>query len=357
MTKRVWVTVLFAVMAVAIGLSMVLFTSAELRDYFTLLTATIASLALVQAWMSSTAAAANVALAKLNEQRKKYGWTIVLHPDGGHYVLRNTGTLTALDVKLRIEGDFGKAVFLQHEGDTGPDIPANQAKAFGASFPWNGRGNEILVDWLPEGEQQRQTFNEVLEPTPSSIAAFQEKQREKLERDSEATEAAVSRYAAECRRLLVDLADAWATYTADPSPSNKIRVQGLVSALPTNFVREIGYAVDVPRDFWGPNQWPFEGWFPETPEDQILVRDNSAVIELIWNLRDVQIPVFVQPDRSQQPPRWPRVERAIYGFRDLVRRREAGERELYDGQRDRSRKEDARRMFEAHGYKPTPPNA
>jgi hypothetical protein len=279
---------------------------------------------------------------------------IVLHPDGGHYVLRNTGTLKALDVKLLVEGDYARAVFLQHEGDTGPDIPTNQAKAFGASFPWSGRGNEIQVDWLPEGEQERQIFNEVLEPTPNNIAAFQEKQRDQMDRQSEATEAAISRYAAECRRLLVDLADAWATYLADPGPSNKIRVQGIVGALPTNFVREIGYAVDVPRDFWGPNQWPFEGWFPEAPEDQSLVRDNAGVIELIWNLRDVQIPVFVEPDRSQRPDPWLRVERAIYGFRDLVRQREAGERELRDGQRDRSRKEDARRMFDAHGAKGTP---
>ena len=68
---------------------------------------------------------------------------------------------------------------------------------------------------------------------------------------------------------------------------------GCKASSPTNFAREIGHAVDVPRDFWGAHQWPFEEWFPDDPEGQTLVRENAAAIELIWNLRDVQIPVFV----------------------------------------------------------------
>ena len=348
MTTRMWVTAAFVVAGAVGGVLMTLFTSAELRDYFTLLTAILASLALVQTWMSSTAAAANTELARINEARKKYGWSIVLHPDGGHYVLRNIGTIAATDVCLKMSGDYANAAFLQHDGEVGPVIPPGQAKAFGARFPWRSRGNEIQVDWLPEGEQDRQEFNEVLEPTPNSIAAIEQKQRDRLDRAGEAANAEIAGYAAECRRLLIDLADAWASYLADPAASNKIRVQGIVGALPTNFAREIGHAVDVPRDHWGVHQWPFDLWFPEDPEGQTLLRENAAVIELIWNLRDVQIPVFVEGDRSQPPEPWPRLERALYGFRDLVRQRQSGERELRDGERDRQRRQDADRMFKQH---------
>jgi hypothetical protein len=124
-----------------------------------------------------------------------------------------------------------------------------------------------------------------------------------------------------------------------------MRVQAIVGALPTNFAREIGYAVDVPRDFWGEHQWPFENSVPDNAEDQELVRENAAMIELIWNLRQVQIPVLVDADLSQEPDAWPRIERAIYGFRDLVRQRESGNRESRDGERDRKQKADSKRRF------------
>lgn len=125
-----------------------------------------------------------------------------------------------------------------------------------------------------------------------------------------------------------------------------MRVQAMVGALPTNFAREIGYQVDVPRDFWGDGQWPPEIWTPDSPGDQILQRENAAMIELIWNLRQVQIPVFVESDLSQRPDPWPWIERAVYGFRDLVRQRESGEREFRLGERDRERRQAAAQAFE-----------
>jgi len=100
--------------------------------------------------------------------------------------------------------------------------------------------------------------------------------------------------------------------------------------------------VDVPRDFWGEHQWPFENWFPDNAEDQELVRENAAMIELIWNLTQAQIPVLVEADLSQRPDPWPRIERAIYGFRDLVPQRESGNREFRDGKRDRKQKADVK---------------
>lgn len=346
--KRVLVSTLAVLIAVVVGLLMAIIGSPELRDYLTLGVGTVALLALVQTTISSTAATDNAELAKLNEGRRKYGWSIVLHPDGGHYVLRNTGTLTAWDVKLVLLDEFARADFLQHQGDTGPVIPPDQSKAFKATFPWTSRGTEIQVDWLPEGETTRRIHNEVLQPTPDRIAEIEQKQRERLARQHEANDATLQRYAAECRRLLIDLADAWAMYQEDSSTRNKIRVQAIVGALPTNFAREIGYIVDVPRDFWGDGQWPFEGWVPENPEDQQLIRENAPMIELIWNLRQVQLPVFVEPDLSQPPDPWPRIERAIYGFRDLVRSRESGNRELRHGERDHERRRRAKEIFAEH---------
>jgi hypothetical protein len=146
-------------------------------------------------------------------------------------------------------------------------------------------------------------------------------------------------------RPIKPAASTWDEYTADSSQHKKMRVQAIVGALPTNFAREIGYAVDVPRDFWGIHQWPFENWFPDNAEDQKLVRENAAMIELIWNLGQVQIPAMVESDLSQPPDPWPRIERAIYGFRDLVRQRESGNRELRDGERDRKHRADAEQRF------------
>ena len=72
----------------------------------------------------------------------------------------------------------------------------------------------------------------------------------------------------------------------------------------------------------GKHQRPFENWLPDNADDQVLVPENAPMIELIWNLRDVQLPVFIEPDRSQSPDPWLSIERAVYGFRDLVRERE-----------------------------------
>lgn len=345
MQARLLITFLFIDVSILVGLLMAIFASPGFRDYISLGAATVALLALLQSWLSSSAATTNANLAQMNEERKRYGWSIVLHPDGGHYVLRNTGTLTARDVRLVIPDQFGHAAFLQHDGDAGPVIPPNQSKAFRAEFPWSSRGTEIQVDWLPDSEEARQSFNDVVQPTPDRVAEFQSKVRQRLDEESADSLAMARRHAAECRTLLTDLAHAWASYQAEPNLSNKIRVQGIVGALPTNFAREIGYQVDVPRDFWGDHQWPPEVWVPENSDDQALLRDNAAMIELIWNLRQVQIPVFVEPDLSQPPDPWPRIERAVYGFRDLVRGRESGEREFHAGERDRERRAEADRRF------------
>jgi hypothetical protein len=334
-----WVTGVFVVVFGVAAWLMHAFTKAELRDYITLAAVGIACVAWVQASRSANAATKTAALAELNEERKRYGWAIAVHPDGDRYVLRNSGTLLARDVKL-VADDHTFVQFEQHDGDQGPDIPPGQSKAFSASFTMmSSPGNEIQIDWQPDGEKQRQRHNEVLEPIPNKVFEETVKRRE-VERAAEA--AAAERFFAETRRLLLDLADAWGAYKEDASPRNKIRVQALVAAVPGNMAKEIGYEADVLRDLWGPHQWPLDV-FVADPKDKKLVRENAPMIELMWNLMQVQLPEIVDADNSQSPMGWFRIEHAVSGYVELVRNRESGKRELLDGPRDRKTRADAKK--------------
>lgn len=271
----------------------------------------------------------------------KYGWEITLHPDGDHYVLRNVGTLAAHDVKFGNQEEFQRARFLVHDGDEGPLIQPGEAKAFVAISTFSRPNIELVIDWQPEGESERRTFNEALPPMSSS--AFDEHVK-KREAQNAAEALARERGINESRRLLIELAAAWGEYQEEPSTGNKMRVRGLVGALPGNFVKEIGYAVDVPRDHWGPGQWPLDDMVQD-PEDKKLVRENAPMIELIWNLWQVRLPGLVDADLSQPPRYWYRIEDAVYGYIELVRNRESGRRELIHGQRDRKQHEQAQEMF------------
>ena len=268
----------------------------------------------------------------------------ISHPNGDHYVLRNTGTLAAHDVKFANVEDFAHMRFVRHDGDEGPDILPGQSKAFYALEGWSSPGKEVLIDWQPDGEPERQKFNEVLPPMPSAFADHLKQRSE----ENRVEAAAQERIVAESRRLLVELAGAWGAYQANASAENKARVQGIVGALPGNFAKEIGYAVDVPRAFWGPDQWPFEKLLfanHRQADDRELVRDNAAMIELIWNLWQVQLPLVAEGDNSQTPRYWYRIEDAVNDYVDLVRRRESGIRELIESPRDRKQREDAMKML------------
>jgi hypothetical protein len=198
-------------------------------------------------------------------------------------------------------------------------------------------GNEIQISWLPDGEKKRRTHFDVLEPIPNKTFDDVVKRRE-VERDAEA--AMRRQWCVEIRRLLIDLADAWGDFQTKATPQNKMRVQALVSALPGNMVREMGYAVDVPRDHWGQGQWPLDVWALDE-KDKKLVRDNAPMIELMWNLTWVQIPQVAEADISQSPRPWYRIEDAVSGYVELVHNRAEGKRELIDGPRDRKHREEA----------------
>jgi hypothetical protein len=354
MVQRIglWLSVVLVVLV----MWLLAFTPAAPKDFIALAAVVVACLAWFQSRRSANAATKSAAIAAANEERSKYGWTITLHPNGDHYVLRNVGTLAAHDVKFgQPDGaPAPRARFLMHDSDAGPVIQPGQAKAFFAYSTFSEPNLELVIDWLPEGESQRQTFTEAVPPQSSS--AFEEHVKER--KAETAAEALVrERAISETRKLLIELAAAWGDYQDDPSASNKLRVQGLVGALPTNVVKEIGYAVDVPRDYWGPGQLPLEG-LVQKPEDRELVRRDAPLIELIWNLWQVQLPGIVDADLSQGPDPWYRVEHAVNGYVELVRNRESGQRPLRDGPRDRKHREDALKMLkQTEAMLPKPPTS
>lgn len=302
----------------------------------------VACFAQFQASRSAQNSTNAFALARLNEERAKYGWTITVHPEGDRYVLRNTGTSAAHDVRFINVAPETHIYFEQHEGEDGPSIASGHAVAFHALFTYGSPGNAIEINWLPDGESERRTFKDVLDDIPNKFSE-ETKKRWQTERDEEAAMNRV--WCAEIRKLLIELADAWGDFKTKETPRTKARVQGLVSALPSNMVRAIGFEVDVPRDFWGDHQWPFENWVQERKDKQ-LVRENAPMIELIWNLTWVQIPRVREGDASQPPDPWYRLEHAIHGYVELVRNRGKGKVEYRDGPRDRAQREDAMKMFE-----------
>lgn len=123
-----WVTGTSVVAFGVAAWAMHVFTKAELRDYITLGAVGIACVAWVQAARSANAATKTAALAELNEERKKYGWAIAVHPDGDRYVLRNTGTLVAHDVKFVVD-EYTFVEFEHHEGEQGPDIAVTRRRS------------------------------------------------------------------------------------------------------------------------------------------------------------------------------------------------------------------------------------
>ncbi|CPV56680.1 Uncharacterised protein [Mycobacteroides abscessus subsp. massiliense] len=293
---------------------------------------------------ASTLAHSAEAQAQANEERAKYGWTITVHPEGDRYVLRNTGTLAAHDVRFINVDPHTMLRFEQHEGEDGPTVERGHAIAFHAHFTYGSSSNAVELDWLPAGETERKNFKDVLDDIPNKTFDEMVKRRD-VERDAEA---AMDRaWCAEMRKILIDLAAAWGEYKTNDTSQNKMRVQGLVSALPSNMVRAMGFEVDVPRDFWGMHQWPFEN-FVQDEKDKKLVRENAPMIELMWNLTWVQIPRRRESDLSQPPEPWYRLEHAIHGYIELVRNREQGKVDYRDGQRDRESHERALQLLKQH---------
>jgi hypothetical protein len=109
-------------------------------------------------------------------------------------------------------------------------------------------------------------------------------------------------------------------------------------ALPGNYAKEIGYAVDVLRDFWGPDQWPLEN-FVLDKKDKELVRQNAPIIGLEPARRPAR--AVSHGGFSQGPRPNYRIEHAVQGYIDIVRRRERGDRELVESPEDGKHREAA----------------
>jgi hypothetical protein len=151
MAQRIGLGLAFVVAFAGLGWWLLVKTPAEPQDLITLAAVAFACLAWFQSRRSANAATANAALAQLNEERSKYGWTITLHPNGDHYVLRNIGTLAAQDVKFSNIEDFAHMRFLRHNGDDGPLIlPADSIRAASSiAYGTGAQSNaELLADEL-----------------------------------------------------------------------------------------------------------------------------------------------------------------------------------------------------------------
>jgi hypothetical protein len=342
MLRRVGLAALALVAIAAVGWGIWLVRPhAELKDWIALAAVVISLSAWLQARRSANAATKNAALAQRNEERSRYGWSVVLHPNGDRYVLRNTGTLDAHDVRFANQADFAAISFYHHDGESGPVIASGEARAFTVQNSFGSVSAEVVMDWRPDGETVRRTFTEVLPPAPDLMAEF--KAERKQRRASE--EAAYRQDLAEVRRLLLELAVAWSSYVADTSNiAAKLRVQAIVAVLPGNYAREIGYAVDVPRDFWGIGQWPLENLVSDEDAKRLVAKD-APMIELLWNMADVQIDPIGRDGDSASWERTYRIEEAVPAYVEMVRRREQGDRELRDGPNDLRHKQEARRMI------------
>ncbi|WP_280254030.1 hypothetical protein [Nocardia abscessus] len=350
MVSRIGWTVMFGLVVAGVGwwVWVVIDSGAQPKDWIAPPIALAAALISFQSWRqsrrSADAASANAELAKQNEVRARYGWSIHVHPNGSEYILRNTGTRDARDIRFSNEGEFIIASFAGRKDadDDGPSILSGESRAFIAHRSYSGGGSEIEIDWLPDGEDDRKKFTEALPPLPNNHI---EEVRKKRDQERATDHANFRQDVAEIRRLLLELSVAWPKYVEDTGNfAAKLRVQALVSALPMNYAKEIGFAVDVPRGYWGPEQWPFDK-FAFSDSDKVIAVDDAAVIELLWNIMDTQFEPIARSEYSAYPRPYYRIEHAVEGYLDLIKRREAGDREQRESPADKKHHEEAMRMI------------
>lgn len=292
----------------------------------------------------------SVDIAEAQEERRRYGWSVNLHPNGSHYELRNTGTVAAQAVELG--GSFMRIQFLSKDGDGRVDIAAGEARAFHAITGFSRGGVELIIDWLPEGETERRTWRETMPPMPNSWA---DRTREREENQARALDRQRDDMRDQ-RELILRLGDAYADWKTDrDNPQKKLRVQLLVAALPPSIAREIGYEVDVARDVWGDGEYPFE--FHVAEEDRELISPARAEIELMWNMRQLAGYRVYGPIEAEGPSTEPRIWWAVKGYASRVRERESGERQLRRSRADQMEYDSKMQMLQQFTAQLDPPQA
>lgn len=321
-------TVLGAVLltsVVAAGVIAAVKTGAKWTDAVSSLIAFGALCIAAAAWRETRKSAEadhrSVGIAEAQEERRRYGWSVSLHPNGSHYDLRNTGTADAQAVE--ISGDFMRIGFRSSDGKGPVNIAAGEVRAFQAVASFNDKGAEMTIEWLPEGETQRRTWRETVPPMPSRVNDhLQERRDERIREEQQGREDA-----REWRELILRLGDAYADWKFDrDDPKKKLRVQLLTAALPPSIAREIGYEVDVARDVWGNGEYPLV--FHVADEDRELIEPVQAEIELMWNMRQLAGYEIYGPIDAEGPNTEPRIWWAVKGYASRVRERESGERRL-----------------------------
>ncbi|AUN39876.1 hypothetical protein ASU32_07490 [Tsukamurella tyrosinosolvens] len=302
--------------------------------------ACVATAALVESRKSANASHRSARIAEAQELRRRYGWSIALHPNGEYYELRNTGTVTARFVTF--EGDFHFVQFLDRGGDDDSNpIAPGEARAFRALSGFGNVGVEVVIEWVPEGDTEHRRWRETLPPLPDSMAG--------IVKERKAARVREERYSRDDARqhldLLLRLGDAYGEWKLDRSdPAKKLRVQLLTAALPPSMAREVGYEVDVARDVWGQGEYPLALHVAE--KDLELIAGIEAEIELMWNVRQLAGYSVYGPIEAEGPNTEPRVWWAFRGYVDRVRERESGERRLRRSRSDQEHREYALRQIE-----------
>lgn len=285
-----------------------------------------AVLSMIQSKRSADSSGTSARIAELQEERLKYRWSIEPHPSQSRYVIRNLGSRAAFEVRIGDEEGSPPSFFEGVSKGEEVSIASGEARSFIYIQTFGNAGIEIDISWRPEGESERRTWREVLEPPAAEAAErnrrdeLHEKQRDR-ERDLHRDETR------EWKATMVELADAWSEYRQNPTDAKlKLRVQILVASLPPQFAREMGYAVDVARDVWGEGEWPFESFVADTDAD--VIKDVLPEIELLWNMRTVSGYSVYGPIGAQGPNSEPRIWWAVQGYVERVRERESGNRRL-----------------------------
>lgn len=289
----------------------------------------------------------SVSIAEAQEESRRYGWSVSLHPHGSHYELRNTGTAAAQAVGL--SGDFMRIGFGSTDGKGPVNIAAGEARAFQALASFNDGGVEMIIEWLPDGETERRTWRETVPPMPSRIDGYVQERREDRVRE----EQQMRDDSREWRELVLRLGDAYADWKVDrDDPKKKLRVQLLTATLPPSIAREIGYEVDVARDVWGEGEYPFV--FHVAEEDRELIEPVQAEVELMWNMRQLAGYQVYGPIDAEGPNSEPRIWWAFKGYASRVRERESGERRLRRSRTDQEHHDQAMQQLQSFAQEPTP---
>lgn len=297
----------------------------------------VAMLSRQQSKRSADAAQQNAALAAAQEVRRRHRLVLDPHPIPYRHVLRNAGTVAATQVEVVNSDDFAHVKFVGVDDPV--SIAPGQSRAVDMVTTWGGGGVQATFEWIPEGETEKKTWTEVIYPSALE-AADRGKDQQAKDARKHREEDIDREYRRELRSLILQLGDAYAQYKVDPTgPGNRLRVQLLTAALPPRLAREIGYEVDVPRDVWGPDEYPFHHHLD--PADAHLIEDIVPELELIWNMRQVEGTRVYGPTGAPGPEEEPRIWWAVQGYVDRVKDREAGVRHLRRSPRDQQHHDEA----------------